>query len=61
MELVLKVALFCTNIVPAKRPTMREVVWMLLEASKKKPRDSFELSSATDACEGKEGIIADEV
>ncbi|CAM6028262.1 unnamed protein product [Sphagnum balticum] len=26
MELVLKVALFCTNIVPAKRPTMREVV-----------------------------------
>ncbi|XP_019153821.1 PREDICTED: leucine-rich repeat receptor-like serine/threonine-protein kinase At1g17230 [Ipomoea nil] len=32
MSLVLKIALFCTNISPLNRPTMREVVAMLIDA-----------------------------
>jgi serine/threonine protein kinase len=44
MELMLKVALFCTDNLPASRPTMRQVVQMLLEISRLKPRDSFMLS-----------------
>jgi serine/threonine protein kinase len=44
MELMLKVAIFCTDNSPASRPTMRQVVRMLLEISRLKPRDSFMLS-----------------
>lgn len=32
MSLVLRIALFCTNTSPANRPTMREVISMLIEA-----------------------------
>lgn len=32
MSLVLKIAMFCTNTSPANRPTMREVIAMLIEA-----------------------------
>lgn len=32
MSLVLKIALFCTNTSPVNRPTMREVISMLIEA-----------------------------
>lgn len=51
MLLVLKVALFCTSNDPKDRPTMREVVRMLLEASTRKHRDS------TDDGQSVEGSI----
>eukprot|EP01018_Ginkgo_biloba_P030903 Gb_14644 [translate_table: standard] len=35
MVLVLKIALFCTSMSPSDRPTMREVVSMLIEAKEK--------------------------
>ena len=38
MELVFKIALFCTTTSPVDRPSMRDVVSMLLEV-KKNPRD----------------------
>lgn len=34
MSLVLKIALFCTNESPVDRPTMREVIAMLIDARK---------------------------
>lgn len=36
MTMVLKIALMCTNMSPFDRPTMREVVLMLIESSEKK-------------------------
>ena len=45
MLLVLKVALFCTSSLPSERPTMREVVRMLMEASTRKARDSTDTQS----------------
>lgn len=57
MLLVLKVALFCTSSAPADRPTMREVVRMLMEASTRKYRDSTDGQSVeNESCENAESV-----
>ena len=47
MSLVLKIALFCTSTTPLNRPTMREVVVMLLDAREAESDSPSSRTSAT--------------
>lgn len=61
MLLVLKVALFCTSSLPSERPTMREVVRMLMEASTRKARDSTDTQSVEESSEHAEFVMVDAI
>lgn len=50
MSLVLKIALFCTNESPFDRPTMREVISMLIDA-RASSYDSFSSPASEDPVE----------
>jgi len=47
MVLVLKIALFCTSVTPSDRPTMRQVVSMLIEAKAKSITEASSPTSET--------------
>jgi serine/threonine protein kinase len=47
MSLVLKIALFCTSTTPLNRPTMREVVVMMLDAREAASDSASSLTSTT--------------
>ncbi|CAM6111058.1 unnamed protein product [Calypogeia fissa] len=50
MMLVLKVGLLCTSFLPSNRPSMRDVVPMLAEASPSRQRSSRSLKSQASEC-----------
>jgi serine/threonine protein kinase len=54
MLLVLRIALLCTNMLPSNRPSMREVVMMLLEATPKPKKNFVELEESAGDSEEEE-------
>lgn len=54
MLLVLRIALLCTNMLPSNRPSMREVVMMLLEATPKPKKNFVELEESAEEEEEEE-------